>query len=131
MEASATDLKAELERLKQKNAELEMRVLELSGELEAVKGVCDANGVCYSGALAARQDRCASAQRSRAPLLTRRDQGCAAVVVRQILGSLGQDSARQLASVVLDYALSSGIVLRIGAGGWVLPSPQPRPFGRY
>ena len=56
------DIKAELDRLKRKNAELEARVQELTATCEDLKSICAAKGVFYEEALAARRHRRSFAQ---------------------------------------------------------------------
>ena len=53
METKGMDLKAELERLTRKNAELEVRVQELTATCEDLKSIAAAKGVRYEEALAA------------------------------------------------------------------------------
>ena len=56
MQASRTDLQAEIERLRRENAELKVRVQELSAECEDFF-FCAANGVRYEDKLPARRHR--------------------------------------------------------------------------
>ena len=57
MEGSGTDTMAELERLRRANADLEMRVRELSVDVADLKDICEAKGITVGEALAVRRHR--------------------------------------------------------------------------